>query len=514
MTLLNFTFVVCVTVLVSDCFIVNPITISTIGNRGFSLSRGGSKLVLHLSSKTVPVNDNKFWDISRLKQELLNAGQAGILAYGMLNFLWYTVATAVFWSSNNLQPIQVQIKNSIWVTARISSIAFLKVLALVWTGSQVTKPFRIAGAVFLSPVVEIFMNKVSKRFNISHSRTFWIMAAGLLSTCFIFISGLISWSIFMQYKAKSAISLVQSFTCPFLTIEKAYSTISSVILSSSTKSVVMPDYESYRRNRYNEPIDPANQRHGWDCHPKICRGFWRIDKIIPADKLKSNAIVASITPDGTSKILTSEVYNQVASNNINDDITNINPNKRSLRPWLGREKIIYQKLLGIDHVILKDNGDLKIKSNGVIKKGWEFTPANRRILFELLMPTEGIALRWTSEMTRVPRVVTRSVGCIRIRPMTDTEWEDISIESISSTSTVIVNPISYSPFKKLMPSNNSRWPVIANFQMNKLLYGKHGSQRDQADRVKKGLLSVSDEVGDRERPFSNSNGETPSTENL
>ena len=110
---------------------------------------------------------------------------------------------------------------------------------------------------------------------------------------------------------------------------------------------------------------------------------------------------------------------------------------------------------------------MKIATPGVKSLGWEFTPANRRIVYEAMLPEDGIILRFSSELTQVPRVVTRGLGVVRIREIEENDNK--------------------SDFKKI-PSSNSRWPVVAKFGMNKALYGKYGKDKHLAVNVKKGLL--------------------------
>jgi hypothetical protein len=107
---------------------------------------------------------------------------------------------------------------------------------------------------------------------------------------------------------------------------------------------------------------------------------------------------------------------------------------------------------------------------------WEFTPANKRLLFEIEIPNIDIILRFSCEITRVPSIVTRAVGNIRYRIL-DKNKEYSNRGDFKS-----------------IPSSNNKWPILAKFQMNKFLYGKYGRNREEAIHVKKGLLDDNIEI--------------------
>jgi len=184
-----------------------------------------------------------------------------------------------------------------------------------------------------------------------------------------------------------------------------------------------------------------NQRHGWDSHPRICRGFWKIENLFLKNKNSSES-----------------------------RLTNISINHRNAEnSFPSLQKLLHE----IDYIILKSNGDMKVGNNSNVQPlGWEFTPANRRILFEVKLVQEKIILRYSAQITRVPKVVTRALGNVRMR-----------------TSNIIENGSNHLSDFKVLPSSDSSWPVIAQFGMNQALYGKHGRYRDRAAMVKKGLLT-------------------------
>lgn len=81
-----------------------------------------------------------------LKKQLASLGVAGLVAYGMLNTLYYTAAFYLVWR------YVAKVPRGLGVTATAAKCA--DVVAITWVGSQATKLPRIAGAVMLSPVID------------------------------------------------------------------------------------------------------------------------------------------------------------------------------------------------------------------------------------------------------------------------------------------------------------------------------------------------------------------------
>lgn len=79
-------------------------------------------------------------------KKLRRYGISGILSYGLLNTAYYLTTFLLVWFY--VAP----------VPGRMGYVAaverFLKVLAMVWAGSQVTKLVRAAGALALAPLVD------------------------------------------------------------------------------------------------------------------------------------------------------------------------------------------------------------------------------------------------------------------------------------------------------------------------------------------------------------------------
>ncbi|CAN8284849.1 unnamed protein product [Cochlearia groenlandica] len=81
-----------------------------------------------------------------LLKKLKRYGVSGILSYGLLNTVYYTIAFLLVWFYVAPSPGKMG-----YLAA---AERFLKVMAMVWAGSQVTKLIRIGGAVALAPFVD------------------------------------------------------------------------------------------------------------------------------------------------------------------------------------------------------------------------------------------------------------------------------------------------------------------------------------------------------------------------
>lgn len=83
--------------------------------------------------------------LTTLKSQLAALGVAGVVAYGILNTLYYTFAFYLIWH------YVAKVPRGLGVSGTVAKCA--EVAALTWVGSQATKVLRIAGAVVFSPLV-------------------------------------------------------------------------------------------------------------------------------------------------------------------------------------------------------------------------------------------------------------------------------------------------------------------------------------------------------------------------
>ncbi|KAK9735080.1 hypothetical protein RND81_04G182300 [Saponaria officinalis] len=88
----------------------------------------------------------KSWSTTKVLEQLKRYGVSGILSYGLLNTAYYLTTFLTVWFYFAPAPGKM---------GYLSAVSrFLKVMAMVWAGSQVTKLFRAAGALALAPIVD------------------------------------------------------------------------------------------------------------------------------------------------------------------------------------------------------------------------------------------------------------------------------------------------------------------------------------------------------------------------
>ncbi|KAK4414269.1 hypothetical protein Salat_2839900 [Sesamum alatum] len=98
-------------------------------------------------------------------------GIAGILSYGLLNTAYYLTTFLVVWFYVTPSP------------GRMGYLAaverFLKVMAMVWAGSQVTKLIRAGGALALAPFVDRGLSWFTAKFGFKSQGKAFVAIAGL-----------------------------------------------------------------------------------------------------------------------------------------------------------------------------------------------------------------------------------------------------------------------------------------------------------------------------------------------
>ncbi|CAA2949284.1 hypothetical protein CDL12_13297 [Olea europaea subsp. europaea] len=90
---------------------------------------------------------------NEIMERLKRYGISGILSYGLLNTVYYLTTFLVVW--------------------------FLKVMAMVWAGSQVTKLVRAGGALALAPLVDRGLSWFTVKFNFKSQGKAFMAIAGL-----------------------------------------------------------------------------------------------------------------------------------------------------------------------------------------------------------------------------------------------------------------------------------------------------------------------------------------------
>ncbi|KAF5184129.1 Gag-Pol polyprotein/retrotransposon [Thalictrum thalictroides] len=108
--------------------------------------------------------------LTRLFTKLRRYGISGILSYGLLNTVYYLTTFFFVWFYIAPAP------------GRLGYVAaverFLKVMAMVWVGSQVTKLARAAGALAFAPLVSRGLTWFTRKFKFESEGKAFMAIAG------------------------------------------------------------------------------------------------------------------------------------------------------------------------------------------------------------------------------------------------------------------------------------------------------------------------------------------------
>jgi len=173
-----------------------------------------SELSLRRSIKDVltffPKQNNRAW--SRLNRvlgkhatKLRAAGRAGLISYGILNFIWYTFIIMWQWhrlkiDNQNFQVVQVKIHAIRWSLRKFS-----KALMSAHFGSQVTKMLRMSLAVILAPVGHKALLWTQKKLRVNPDE-----AVGVISSIILVLT-FATWSIIILGDAAFSKSSLGTF---------------------------------------------------------------------------------------------------------------------------------------------------------------------------------------------------------------------------------------------------------------------------------------------------------------
>lgn len=118
-----------------------------------------------------------------MSTKLAKLGLAAVLAYGLFDGVTYTtfflLAFLGYEKSTGKNP-----------AANLQ--ALLGIVILMWTGNNVTRPFRVAGAAALAPFIDRVLKKIQKYFNLSSQVfAFALVVAIVAATCLTVVSLLI-----------------------------------------------------------------------------------------------------------------------------------------------------------------------------------------------------------------------------------------------------------------------------------------------------------------------------------
>ncbi|NP_001143544.1 uncharacterized protein LOC100276234 [Zea mays] len=107
----------------------------------------------------------------RLLEKLKRYGVAGVLSYGLLNTVYYVTAFLLVWFYVAPAPGRMGYGAAVE--------RFVKLMAMVWAGSQVTKIFRAGGALALAPFVERGLKWFTVKFNFKSEGKAFMTIVGL-----------------------------------------------------------------------------------------------------------------------------------------------------------------------------------------------------------------------------------------------------------------------------------------------------------------------------------------------
>ncbi|KAF5836242.1 hypothetical protein DUNSADRAFT_6254 [Dunaliella salina] len=108
--------------------------------------------------------------LGELTGKLRSLGLAGVVAYGLLNTLYYTASFLLVWT------LVAKVPQGLGAAAAVRS--FLAVFATVWAGSQVTKVARAAGALFLAPFVDKAMEILCSKLKLKSKQQAFLIIVG------------------------------------------------------------------------------------------------------------------------------------------------------------------------------------------------------------------------------------------------------------------------------------------------------------------------------------------------
>ena len=96
--------------------------------------------------------------VQNLQEKLASSGRAGLLAYGILNCIYYISVTAITcYITVKKYPFVINSSASLSQRVQLILSRLGSVAGTVWVGSQITKIFRLSGAVICAPVVDNLM---------------------------------------------------------------------------------------------------------------------------------------------------------------------------------------------------------------------------------------------------------------------------------------------------------------------------------------------------------------------
>ena len=168
-----------------------------------------------ISNDTITIYDTNSTTSSNtmkdLSSKLSHTGQSGLIAYGVLNCLYYTTMTAIVWvyqsknivtSSSASTVVAASSSSTLLTTISKTASQLGKIMIIVWAGSQITKALRIFLSIAIAPFIdkvieyivsiELFAIKTRKHAIYFILSSLWVVTLSFYSTL-IFGTSMIQW---------------------------------------------------------------------------------------------------------------------------------------------------------------------------------------------------------------------------------------------------------------------------------------------------------------------------------
>jgi hypothetical protein len=182
---------------------------TTISSSCSSRSSSRSSSSSSSNSSTTITMPTRF-SVEQLSLKLSQTGQSGLLAYGILNCLYYTSMTAIVWIYQSKSVIIPSASSSssssmLLFTSIIKKtiLKLSKIILIVWAGSQITKIFRLFLSIALAPFIDNLIEYILSKYEIfkiknrNHVIYYIITLLWLFTLSFYFIlifsSSIIEW---------------------------------------------------------------------------------------------------------------------------------------------------------------------------------------------------------------------------------------------------------------------------------------------------------------------------------
>lgn len=128
-----------------------------------------------------------FWEKWKVKSTAMSAkmaklGLSAVLAYGLFDGVTYTTFFVLAF---------LGYEKSAGKNPAANLQALIGIVLLMWTGNNVTRPFRVAGAAALAPVVDKGLRKIQKALNFPRLVYAFALVVGIVATTCLTIAGLL-----------------------------------------------------------------------------------------------------------------------------------------------------------------------------------------------------------------------------------------------------------------------------------------------------------------------------------